>query len=89
LDLTLDNGLRVGHVFLLLGGERSIAILGTDAFAIRVAFVSGEFGAVESKSNDILGLPPGTSRLSLPDEAPFNESRFKRVSCFTNEADLL
>jgi hypothetical protein len=64
-------------------------MLGTKAYSAFEAFVSGEFGAVESNSRDLLGFPPGTSRLALPDEPLFRESRFKRLSCFTNDADLL
>jgi hypothetical protein len=89
LDLTFDNGLRSGEVFRLLGGDKSIAMLGTKALVTFEALVSGESGAVESKSKDFLGFPPGTSRLALPDEVPFKESCFRGRSCLTNEVDLL
>jgi hypothetical protein len=49
--LTLDKGVLVGDLSRPRGDDKSIAILGINAFANLEAFVSGEFGAVESRSS--------------------------------------
>ena len=86
--LTFDIAFREGDECLLRGEVKSIDILGICELLVRLAFASGELGAVvsKSKSSEPRGLLTGTSKLARPDELFMTESLF---DLFTKEADLL